>query len=128
MVLDIHHHAVNNPDGTDVVSLWPRIVRTWALFGWNAAHANEPSLMLPPKIHASSPKSESDPRGHADNVDPGPLLDFLRSIARSTPAVDVMIEAKRKDEALLRLMADLRELESRGEPVRVVGGACAEIP
>ena len=35
------------------------------------------------------------------------LLDFLRHIAADTPALDVMIEAKRKDEALVQLMQKL---------------------
>ncbi|MCD1258751.1 UV DNA damage repair endonuclease UvsE [Paenibacillus athensensis] len=64
---------------------------------------------LPPKIHVSSPKSEKDPRSHADYVEAGPLLAFLREIAPSTPRLDVMIEAKMKDGALARLMDDLRQ-------------------
>ncbi|MZQ82420.1 UV DNA damage repair endonuclease UvsE [Paenibacillus sp. 5J-6] len=94
MVLDVHHHAVNN-EGEDVAELWPRIQQTWT---------NE----LPPKIHVSSPKSESDPRSHADYVEVEPLLSFLRAIAPMTPKLDIMIEAKMKDEALFRLMEDFK--------------------
>lgn len=36
---------------------------------------------------------------------------FLREVASTTPAIDVMIEAKRKDEALLKLMDGLRGTE-----------------
>jgi len=127
MVLDIHHHAVNNPAGDDPVALWPRILGTWNRFAWNVEHSGTPTPALPPKIHVSSPKSESDPRGHADYVEPGPLLDFLRGIAGSTPAVDVMIEAKRKDEALLKLMDDLRVFEREDPAIRVIDGGSAEI-
>lgn len=119
MVLDIHHHAVNS-GGERAEALWPRIMRTW-----QRPEANAPPL--PPKIHASSPKSANDPRGHADYVEPGPLLDFLVAIADGTPAVDVMIEAKRKDEALLKLMDDLRAVSAAGGPVRIVDGATVEI-
>lgn len=119
MVLDLHHHAVNNPGGDDELKLWPRIRQTWACRYGDS---------LPPKIHISSPKSESDPRGHADYVDPGPLLSFLLRIAPETPAIDVMIEAKRKDESLIRLMEDIRTLEEKGEPFVVTGGASLEIP
>ncbi|WP_010272708.1 UV DNA damage repair endonuclease UvsE [Paenibacillus senegalensis] len=101
MVLDIHHHQVND-GGIDAVALWSRIQRTWE---------NEPnngvSSPLPPKIHVSSPKSEKEPRAHADYVDKDQLLGFLRSIADQTPRVDVMIEAKQKDGALFRLMEEL---------------------
>lgn len=94
MVLDVHHHAVNN-EGEDAAELWPRIQQTWT---------NE----LPPKIHVSSPKSETDPRSHADYVEVQPLLTFLRAIAPITPKLDIMIEAKMKDEALFRLMEDFK--------------------
>ncbi|MBA2942684.1 UV DNA damage repair endonuclease UvsE [Paenibacillus sp. CGMCC 1.16610] len=94
MVLDVHHHAVNN-EGEDAAELWPRIQQTW-------------TNGLPPKIHVSSPKSETDPRSHADYVEAGPLLVFLRAIAPVTPRLDIMIEAKMKDEALFRLMEDFK--------------------
>lgn len=94
MVLDLHHHQVNN-GGESVEELWPRIRDTWEGSG------------LPPKIHVSSPKSDKDVRAHADYVEPGPLLAFLRSVAALTPRLDVMIEAKMKDDALFRLMDDL---------------------
>ncbi|WP_276356664.1 UV DNA damage repair endonuclease UvsE [Cohnella caldifontis] len=118
MVLDLHHHAVNNPGGIEAEALWPRILRTWdRRYGGN----------LPPKIHASSPKNAGDPRGHADYVDPLPLVDFLTRVAPDTPAVDVMIEAKRKDESLFRLMEDLKRLEADGAPIAVTGGAGIEV-
>ncbi|MFC5702483.1 UV DNA damage repair endonuclease UvsE [Cohnella faecalis] len=127
MVLDIHHHAVN-PGEERMEELWPRIKRTWDKQAWNAdpGHAAG-SDKLPPKIHVSSPKSASDPRGHADYVDPGPLMSFMLAIAGETPAIDVMIEAKRKDEALFKLMDDLRVLEAAGGPVKIVDGASVEI-
>lgn len=128
MVLDIHHHAVNNPDGERAEALWDRIRDTWRRFGWNGlAPDRPPGELLPPKIHVSTPKSATDPRGHADYVDPGPVLDFLRHIAASTPAIDVMIEAKRKDAALLKLMEDMKAAEAAGLPVRVLDGARVEV-
>ncbi len=54
MVLDIHHHAVNN-EGESAAQLWPRILDTWE------GETSEDGSPLPPKIHASSPKSESEP-------------------------------------------------------------------
>ncbi|MBP3966985.1 UV DNA damage repair endonuclease UvsE [Paenibacillus lignilyticus] len=123
MVLDIHHHAVNDGGETDSTlygELWPRILRTWT------GPDGQP-LALPPKLHVSSPKSERDPRGHADNVDVGPLLRFLRETAGSVDQLDVMIEAKQKDAALLQLMADMRQLEAEGAGIRVIDGGSIEI-
>ncbi|WP_219835306.1 UV DNA damage repair endonuclease UvsE [Paenibacillus sp. R14(2021)] len=123
MVLDIHHHAVNDGGESEAVlhgELWSRILRTW-----NGPDGNP--LPIGPKLHVSSPKSERDPRGHADNVDVQPLLRFLRGINGSVPQLDVMIEAKQKDAALLQLMADMRRLEGEGEGIRVIDGGSIEL-
>ncbi|AWB43361.1 UV DNA damage repair endonuclease UvsE [Paenibacillus sp. CAA11] len=122
MVLDIHHHWVNN-DGERPDELWSRVLDTWRT---PYAQADSPSDdPLPPKIHASSPKGASDPRSHADGVEAGPLLEFLRRIASYTDAVDVMIEAKLKDGALFGLMDELKRYEEDG--VKVLDGATVEI-
>lgn len=106
MVLDIHHHAVN-PGGESVEDLWPRILATWEGKG------------VPPKVHASSPKSPSDPRGHADYLHVPDLVRFFRSVAGMTAELDVMIEAKMKDGALFRLMEELADVDG----VTVTDGA-----
>ncbi|MCG7408482.1 UV DNA damage repair endonuclease UvsE [Paenibacillus sp. ACRRX] len=111
MVLDIHHHWVNN-DGEHAAELWPDILKTWSTR--NAQMDAVSSDPLPPKIHVSSPKSEKDIRGHADFVEVGPLLDFLRRIAPFTERLDVMIEAKQKDEALFQLMRELLSYTNEG--------------
>jgi UV DNA damage endonuclease len=125
MVLDIHHHAVN-PGEEKMSDLWPRIQRTWDHHAWNVKQTKE-QLKLPPKLHVSSPKSLSDPRGHADYIELDPLMKFLQEIADVTPAIDIMIEAKRKDEALLKLMDEFRTLEAAGEPIRAIDGGSLEL-
>ncbi len=115
MVLDIHHHLVNN-NGEEAAKLWPRIMNTWR-------KSSLVPVELAPKIHVSSPRSDKELRAHAEYVDVEHILPFLRSIAPITPLGDVMIEAKRKDEALLRLMADLEAQEH----VRIVNQASVEI-
>ncbi|MWC29937.1 UV DNA damage repair endonuclease UvsE [Paenibacillus sp. MMS18-CY102] len=134
MVLDIHHHAVNDGGESDSSlygGLWPRIVRTWEQENMRLAEAGanvgQAVTWLPPKIHASSPKSLTDPRSHADYVETGPLLQFLRAISGSVAAIDCMLEAKRKDDSLLRLMDELRELEARGEGLRVISESAIEL-
>jgi UV DNA damage endonuclease len=121
MVLDIHHHQVNN-DGEQAVQLWPRIQKTW-LNPVNSDQTVGSKPTLPPKIHASSPKSEKEPRSHADYIEAEPLLAFLRGIAAGTPNLDIMIEAKMKDQALLRLMEDCK----RHKEVTLLSQASFEI-
>jgi UV DNA damage endonuclease len=101
MVLDIHHHEVNNA-GEAVSELWPRILKTWDHY------SGFPDL--PPKIHASSPKDEKSIRSHADYIEPSKFLEFLRSIAPMTPRLDVMLEAKMKDSALIQIITDLKQI------------------
>lgn len=104
MVLDIHHHQVNHEEGREGAGeLWSRIQHTW-----EREREQGSGQPLPPKIHVSSPKSEKDPRGHADFIYAPVLFEFLRSVAPLTPKLDVMIEAKKKDEALMKLMEDVR--------------------
>lgn len=122
MVLDIHHQWVNH-DGESAWDLWPDILKTW---GTPLAQAgSEPDHPLPPKIHVSSPKSPSDIRSHADGVEVAPLLSFLRKIAGGTPRLDVMIEAKKKDGALFKLMEDLADYREEG--VEIVNGASIRV-
>lgn len=124
MVLDIHHHAVNDgglSQNAVVRELWPRIARTWET-GGGSLSGGPAAESLPPKIHASSPRSEKDMRSHADLLEPGHLLRFLQEIAGSVPRIDVMLEAKQKDAALFQLMDELRKRERDGG-FRVVDGA-----
>ncbi|MHA6482669.1 UV DNA damage repair endonuclease UvsE [Paenibacillus sp. strain BS8-2] len=128
MVLDIHHHSVNPgdiPEDELLEGLWPRIADTWRIERDRLGLKAESDL--PPKIHASSPKSLTDPRGHADYVEAEPLVAFLRRAARTTGAIDCMLEAKQKDAALFRLMEDLKELEQKDAGIKVLDDGMVEI-
>lgn len=96
MVLDIHHDAVN-PSKKKGFELWSRIIKTWE------------NQKIPPKIHVSSPKNEKDIRAHADFVVSEELIKFLKSIRSNTKELDVMIEAKKKDDALFQLIQDFKQ-------------------
>ncbi|WP_379158633.1 UV DNA damage repair endonuclease UvsE [Paenibacillus sp. sgz5001063] len=124
MVLDIHHQWVNN-EGELPWELWPEILKTWQTP--LALKDTLPGEGLPPKIHVSSPRSPSDPRSHAEGVEPAPLLAFLKRIAADTPAVDAMIEAKAKDGALFGLMEAMKELAEAGNGITVLDGASVNI-
>lgn len=105
-VFDYHHHLANLID-IELEELLSETFQTWEHRG------------LKPKLHLSSPKSESAFRSHADYVDPEfstPLFKALRSLNQD---VDIMIEAKAKDKAMLKLVEDLSK--QRGVK-RIAGG------
>ncbi len=109
LLFDYHHHMANTGEAS-LDALLPDIFKTWE------------TRNLLPKIHISSPKSPSTFRSHSDFVDPDfiqPLLKNLRSLNQD---VDFMIEAKKKDQALLKLVEDLSKI--RG--VKRTGGAAIE--
>jgi UV DNA damage endonuclease len=113
VVWDVLHHHCNDPDGIPdrealrlALATWPGGVR--------------------PKIHYSSPKTALEQRtrrvgrrverslvlpqlrAHADMIDPIGFEQFVTQTARGL-IFDVMLEAKAKDLALLRLRDQLRE-------------------
>lgn len=96
LVFDYHHHLAHhsNPDWVDN---WDRVVETWK------------GSPLPIKMHISSPKSEAEFRHHADYVDVDMFFRFLSEIKGTVQQIDCMIEAKKKDTALLTLMKEIRK-------------------
>jgi UV DNA damage endonuclease len=99
VVWDAHHHACLNPDGIP-----DREALRLALVTWPRG--------VVPKLHYSSPKTAlvgnrmPSRSAHADLVDPFGFDRFLRDVVRGAN-VDVMLEAKAKDLALLRLRDEL---------------------
>jgi UV DNA damage endonuclease len=96
LVFDYHHHLAHheNPNWEEN---WERVVGTW----------KHSPLQI--KMHISSPRSEKEFRHHSDYVDVDMFLKFLKEIKGSVPQIDCMIEAKKKDEALFRLMEEIKE-------------------
>jgi UV DNA damage endonuclease len=121
VVWDVLHHHCHDPD-----RIPDREALELALATWPAGQT--------PKIHYSSPKTAVEERrvrrgrrverrlvlpqlrAHADMVDPIAFEEFVRGPARGLH-FDVMLEAKAKDVALLRLRDQLAE---RG--IAAVGG------
>jgi UV DNA damage endonuclease len=111
VVWDILHHHCNDPDGIP-----DREALELALATWPAG--------VTPKIHYSTPKTALEVRSrkvgrrverswvlpqlraHADMIDPIGFEHFLRETAAGL-AFDIMLEAKGKDLALLRLREQL---------------------
>lgn len=95
LVFDYHHHLAHHQD-PNWENNWSRVVQTWR-------HSPHPI-----KMHISSPKSDEAFRHHSDYIDVDMFFRFLKGIKGSIPQIDCMIEAKRKDEALFKLMDEVK--------------------
>ena len=91
MVLDLHHHRCNNT-GDDINLLRDRIIKTWK--------------ERKPKLHLSSGKKSPTDRDHSDFITPE---DYLAALEFAKEDFDIMIEAKEKDLALLKLRRQTKE-------------------
>jgi len=97
MVYDVHHHRCN-PDGLTVEEVTERAGAIWKVVG-REQHC-----------HISSPRAgwlSGTPKPHSDYIDPG---DVPRSWLGREMTLD--IEAKAKELAVVRLMEELRGLNS----------------
>lgn len=94
VILDYHHH-ICNPSTKRIEELLPKIVKTWT---------------TTPKMHFSSPKKKTkkEMRSHNDYINCNEFIDFLKILKKTKQDIDIMIEAKKKDEALFRLVRELK--------------------
>lgn len=94
-VLDYHHHICNN-DGLNIDDYLEKIFNTWTL--------------IRPKIHFSSPKSKlkKEFRTHHEYINVDEFITLIEKIKKYNIDVDIMLEAKGKDEALFRLVRQLK--------------------
>lgn len=93
IVLDYHHHICNNE--CDLYQYIENIFSTWK---------------GRPKMHFSSPKNltKKDFRSHNDYIDSDSFINFIEHIKHLNYNVDIMIEAKEKDEALFKLIREIK--------------------
>ena len=128
VVWDILHHHRNDPEGIPDREALELALGTW------------PDGVVP-KIHYSTPKTAMEERkrrvgrrverswvlpqlrAHADVIDPIGFEHFLRETAAGLD-VDVMLEAKAKDLALLRLREQLAARGLRPEAAGAAADAC----
>ena len=95
VVLDYHHFLCNH-EMDDIEIFLDDIIHSW-----NGRV---------PKMHFSSPKSrlKKEFRSHHDYIDGDAFIAFLEKIQTKVDRVDIMLEAKAKDEALFRLVRYLK--------------------
>ncbi len=111
LVFDNLHHRLNNPDNLSVREALNLCLATW------------PTNQVP-KIHFSSPRTEwltesgdrdESPRlratrwsRHSDYINPFEFIDFMETASRLRE-FDVMLEARAKDLAVMRLREDMAQ-------------------
>lgn len=95
MVLDYHHFICNN-EGENINDYLLDIFNTWQ--------------NKTPKIHFSTPKSKlkKEFRSHNDYIDCDDFISFINILKNINRDVDIMLEAKAKDDALFRLVRCLK--------------------
>lgn len=93
VVLDVHHNRCNG--NYDLKDFFTEVISTWN---------------ITPKIHYSSPKNKTkkDFRSHHEYIDSEEFIDFLENIKFINKDLDIMIEAKGKDEAVFKLIRELK--------------------
>jgi UV DNA damage endonuclease len=106
-VFDPHHHRCLDPDGIGDREAVSSAAATWRGRGTPKIHFSSPRLDLGERRRRVGRRVERTPvvpdlRNHADLIDPMAFELFARE-ALAGKRVDVMLEAKGKDLALLRL-------------------------
>lgn len=91
IILDYHHY-ICNPSDID----YDKIFESWK--------------GQTPKIHFSSPKNKTkkDFRSHHDYINSDDFIFFIDKIKNYNIDIDIMIEAKAKDESLFKLVRELK--------------------
>lgn len=95
IVLDYHHFMCNHTDD-HIENYLDTIFSSWK--------------GKTPKVHFSSPKNatKKEIRSHHDYINSDDFISFLQIIKEYHYNIDIMIEAKKKDEALFRLVRLLK--------------------
>lgn len=95
MVLDYHHFICNN-EKEDINDYLKEIIDTW-----------DGKL---PKMHFSSPKSKLKKEfgSHSDYINKECFIKFINILKKQDKDVDIMLEAKAKDDAVSRLVRCLK--------------------
>ncbi len=96
MVLDYHHFICNHEKSEKIDRLLPRIIKTWE------------NTNLNPKMHFSTPLNSKQKRNHSIYLNYNSFIKFLKLLKPLNTDIDIMLEAKGKDEALFRLVRQLK--------------------
>ena len=96
MVLDYHHFICNHEKNEKINKLLPRIIKTWD------------NTNLNPKMHFSTALNSKQKRNHSTYLNYNFFIKFLKLLKPLNTDIDIMLEAKGRDEALFRLIRQLK--------------------
>lgn len=96
MVLDYHHFICNHEKDENINKLLPRIIKTWE------------NTNLNPKMHFSNSLNTKQKRNHSTYLNYNSFIKFLKLLKPLNTDIDIMLEVKGKDEALFRLVRQLK--------------------
>ena len=96
MVLDYHHFICNHLKNEKINKLLPRIIKTWD------------NTNLNPKMHFSTSINSKQKRNHSTYLNYNFFIKFLKLLKPLNADIDIMLEAKGRDEALFRLIRQLK--------------------
>ena len=112
VVWDILHHHCNDPDAVPDAEALRLALATWPAEQTPKIHYSTPKTALEERRRKAGRRVERSVvlpqlRAHADLIDPIAFEHFVRGAAAGARPFDVMLEAKAKDLALLRLRDQL---------------------
>ncbi len=95
IVFDYHHYICNN-NNENIDDFFLDVLNSW----------NNKT----PKIHFSSPKSKlkKEFRSHNDYINSNTFINFIEIIKKYNTDIDIMIEAKKTDEAMFKLIREIK--------------------
>ena len=124
VVWDILHHHCNDPEAIPDDQALRLALGTWPDGQTPKIHYSTPKTSMEEKVRKVGRRVERTPvlpqlRAHADLIDPIGFEHFVRETAAGARDFDVMLEAKAKDLALIRLR---EQLAARGVRLDSAGG------
>ena len=124
VVWDILHHHCNDPEAIPDDQALRLALGTWPEGRTPKIHYSTPKTAMDEKVRKVGRRVERTPvlpqlRAHADLIDPIGFEHFVRETAAGARDFDVMLEAKAKDLALIRLR---EQLAARGVRLGSGGG------
>ena len=108
LVWDILHHRLNNPADIPVAEACRLCLATWPADQAPKIHFSSPRVEPAEELGEDgqpAPKRRVNPRQHGDWIDGADFIAFMGEMEGTR--FDIMLEAKQKDLALLRLREDL---------------------